>query len=58
MIASESQIIENARHQGRMTLTEIESKQLFAEAGFQVVVTEQAASKQEHGTYRDNSRGC
>jgi acyl-CoA synthetase (NDP forming) len=47
MIASESQIIENARHQGRMTLTEIESKQLFAEAGFQVVVTEKAASKQE-----------
>jgi acyl-CoA synthetase (NDP forming) len=47
MIASKSQIIDNARRQGRTTLTEIESKQLIAEAGFQVVVTKQAASKQE-----------
>ena len=47
MNASESQIIKNARNQGRMTLTEIESKQLFAEAGFQVVETKKAASKGE-----------
>lgn len=47
MIASKSQIIDNARQQGRTTLTEIESKQLFADAGLQVVVTKQAASKQE-----------
>jgi len=47
MISNKSRIIDNACHQGRMTLTEIESKQLFAEAGFRVVVTKQAASKQE-----------
>jgi len=47
MIASKSKIIENARQQGRTTLTEIESKLLFADAGFQVVETKQAASKQE-----------
>lgn len=47
MIASKNQIIDNARHQGRTTLTEIESKQLIAEAGFHVIVTKQAASKQE-----------
>ena len=47
MIASKSQIIANARQQGRTTLTEIESKQLFAEAGLPVVETQAAATKQE-----------
>jgi len=42
-----SKIIDNVRQKGRTTLTEIESKQLMAEAGLHVVVTEQAASKQE-----------
>ena len=47
MIASKSQIIANARQQGRTTLTEIESKRLFAEAGLPVVETQAAATKQE-----------
>jgi acyl-CoA synthetase (NDP forming) len=46
-MAIKEQIIDNARKQGRTTLTEIESKQVFEAAGLNIVETRLASSQQE-----------
>ena len=46
-MAIQEQIINNARKQGRTTLTEIESKQVFAAAGINTIETRLASSQKE-----------
>jgi acyl-CoA synthetase (NDP forming) len=47
IIATISEIISNARKQGRTTLTEIESKQVFNSVGVNTIETKLASSQQE-----------
>ena len=47
IIATINQIIRNARKQGRTTLTEIESKQVFESVGVNTIETRLASSQQE-----------
>ncbi len=47
IIVSKNQIISNARKQGRTILTEIESKQVFEDAGVSIVETRLATSQEE-----------
>ena len=46
-MATEQQIIDKARREGRSLLTEIESKQLLKQAGVSVIDTNLAASREE-----------
>jgi acyl-CoA synthetase (NDP forming) len=46
-LANVSQIISNARKQGRASLTEIESKEILKEAGIKIVETKLASSQRE-----------
>jgi acyl-CoA synthetase (NDP forming) len=47
MIVTKNQIINDARKQGRTTLTEIESKQVFEAAGVKTIETRLASSQKE-----------
>ena len=50
-IITSNRIILNALEQGRLTLTEVESKEILSEAGINVIETRLATSEQEAITY-------
>jgi len=52
-MVSKDQIINNARKQGRTTLTEIESKKVFRDAGINTIETRLASSQKEAIALRD-----